>query len=116
MHGASRPDSSSKDPAANAYTRRQFLVTSGKVGAAGALAAAMPIRLVTPPAQAATAGVLSKSEQRTLRAAVARIVPSEQPGDWSAADVGADRYILTLLSGIGRIYAGGPTRRRFPRF
>jgi gluconate 2-dehydrogenase gamma chain len=47
---------------------------------------------------------------------VARIVPASGPGDWSAVDVGADNYILTLLSGTGRIYAGGPTRPRFVRF
>jgi gluconate 2-dehydrogenase gamma chain len=116
MQGPSRPDSSSKDPAENAYTRREFLVRSGKAGAAGAIAATVPIRLLTPPAQAAPAGVLTKSERRTLRAAVARIVPAEGPGDWSAAEVGADEYIVGLLAGTGHIFAGGPTRRRFPRF
>lgn len=61
-------------------------------------------------------GVLTPSQHRTLRAAVARIVPASGPDDWSAADVGADRYIVTLLSGTGRIYAGGPYRSRFARF
>lgn len=61
-------------------------------------------------------GALTSSQLATLRAAVARIVPASRPGDWSAADVGADSYILTLLSGAGRIYAGGPSRSRFSRF
>jgi hypothetical protein len=47
---------------------------------------------------------------------VSRIVPASGPGDWSAVDVGADSYILALLSGVGRIYAGGPYRSRFGRF
>ena len=56
--------------------------------------------------------------QATLRAAVARIVPASGPGDWSAADVGADNYILTLLAirPTPAIYAGGPFRSRFARF
>jgi gluconate 2-dehydrogenase gamma chain len=60
--------------------------------------------------------VLTSEERRTLRAAVARIVPASGPGDWSAADVGADEYIVRLLAGAGRIYAGGPYRSRFARF
>jgi hypothetical protein len=59
---------------------------------------------------------LSQQQLRTLRAAVARIVPADGPGDWSAADVGADNYIVALLSGTGRIYAGGPYRSRFGHF
>src|SRR5436190_14352447 len=112
---APRPTSSEHDPPS--YSRRQFLVASGKAGLAGAAATALPVRLLAPEAAAAaTTRVLSSKERRTLRAAVARIVPAEGPGDWSAADVDADQYILTLLAGPGRVYAGGPTRRRFPRF
>lgn len=59
---------------------------------------------------------MSSGQLRTLRAAVARIVPAQGPGDWSAADVGADNYIVALLSGTGGIYAGGPYRSRFSRF
>ena len=60
--------------------------------------------------------MLAPGQQATLKAAVARIVPASGSGDWSAADVGADNYILTLLSGAGSIYAGGPYRSRFARF
>jgi gluconate 2-dehydrogenase gamma chain len=89
-------------------TRRQAL----KQGSAGALALSIPVRLL-PPSGPAT---LTASQATTLRAAVARIVPAAGPGDWSAADVGADSYILNLLAGVGMIYAGGPTRARFSRF
>jgi len=92
-------------------TRREALVDAGRAGAAGAMAVALPPGLLR-----GQPGGLSPSQRRTLRAAVARIVPASGPGDWSAADVGADRYIVTLLSGIGRIYAGGPYRSRFARF
>lgn len=91
-------------------TRRQLLKDAGKAGVALAVSPYFVGR-----AQAA-AGVLSSKQRRTLRAAVARIIPAETPGDWSAADVGADSYILGLLAGIGRIYAGGPVRARFGRF
>ena len=74
-----------------------------------------PTQLLAPT-RASAAAVLSKKQRRTLRAAVARIVPATSPGDWSAADVGADEYILGLLTGASRIYAGGPTRKRFARF
>ena len=95
-----------------ALTRRQALKQAGRTGAAGALALALPPWLV----KAGGAAALAPSRQATLRAAVARIVPASGPGDWSAADVGADNYILTLLSGTARIYAGGPYRSRFARF
>jgi gluconate 2-dehydrogenase gamma chain len=96
------------------YTRRDFVVGAGKAGVAGAVASTLPLSVFTPPAAAKQA--LSAAQRRTLRAAVARIVPAEHPGDWSAADVGADNYILGLLAGIDHIYAGGPVRRRFKRF
>jgi hypothetical protein len=82
------------------------------MGAAGALALSLPPWLLKPRGAAA----LAPSAQATLKAAVARIVPASGPGDWSAADVGADNYILTLLSGTGSIYAGGPYRSRFAKF
>jgi hypothetical protein len=82
---------------------------------ASAVAVAVPPSLLGAPAPSSR-GALSAGQRRTLRAAVARIIPAESPGDWSAADVGADDYIAVLLSGTGRIYAGGPVRRRFARF
>lgn len=96
-------------------TRRQALADAGKAGAAGALALGLPPGVLrTSSLQGA--GPLTQRQLATLRAAVARIVPASGPGDWSAADAGADTYIVTLLSGIGRIYAGGPVRSRFARF
>jgi gluconate 2-dehydrogenase gamma chain len=67
-------------------------------------------------AHAAAGAPLNAAQRRTLRAAVARIVPAQGPSDWSAADVGADDYIVALLSGTGGIYAGGPNRSRFADF
>lgn len=96
-------------------TRRQALTQAGRTGAAGALALALPPWLLKPGG----APSLAPSQQSTLRAAVARIVPASGSGDWSAADVGADNYILTLLSNPahpGQMYAGGPCRSRFSRF
>lgn len=97
-----------------ALTRRQALREAGRAGAAGAMAIALPPQLLAGGSTAR--GVLSSGQVATLRAAVARVVPASGPGDWSAADVGADNYILTLLSGTARIYAGGPARTRFGRF
>jgi hypothetical protein len=85
------------------------------MAAASALALSLPPWLPRPRGAAA----LAPSAQVTLKAAVARIVPASGPGDWSAADVGADNYILNLLSNPGhpaQIYAGGPYRSRFRRF
>jgi len=93
------------------FTRRQAL---GRAGAAGAMFAFAPglVRW----ARAASGAALTQAQLRTLRAAVARIVPAQGAGDWSAADVGADSYIVALLSGTGNVYAGGPYRSRFGSF
>ena len=96
------------------WTRREALAQAGKAGIAGTLALTVPPQLLG--ARQAPASVLGQRQVATLRAAVARIVPAQGPGDWSAADVGADNYILTLLSHPGKIYAGGPVRSRFARF
>ena len=93
------------------FTRRQALGRAGQFGATFAIAP----RLVRW-AHAVVGAPLSDGQLRTLRAAVARIVPAQGPGDWSAADVGADNYIVALLSGTGSIYAGGPYRSSFGDF
>lgn len=93
------------------FTRRQVIGRAGTAGATFALAPEL-VRW----ARAASGASLSQAQLRTLRAATARLVPAQGPGDWSAADVGADNYIVTLLSGTGRMYAGGPYRSRFGRF
>lgn len=94
-------------------TRREALEQGGKAGLAGMLALALPPQLL---GLRPSAGRLSPNQLKTLAAAVARIIPASGPGDWSAADVGADNYIVTLLAGTGQIYAGGPVRSRFARF
>jgi hypothetical protein len=91
-----------------ARTRRELLRDSG----AAMLVLTLPASVFKAPANS----VLTSSEQRTLRAAVARIIPAEHPGDWSAADVGADNYIAHLLTGTEEIFAGGPYRAQFGDF
>jgi hypothetical protein len=84
---------------------------------AGALAGAIGSVPLRATSQAGAPGAtLSALERRTLDAALARMIPADRPGDWSAADLGAGDYIDRLLAGDGRIYAGGPTRAAFPGF
>lgn len=92
-------------------TRREILRDAGWAGVGLSF---LPQLLAE--AAAARDGTLSSKQRRTLHAAVARIVPAQGPGDWSAADVGADSYILYLLDGTSRIYAGGPVRKLFSHF
>jgi hypothetical protein len=97
------------------FSRRELLAAAAKIGAIGAVATRLPRRASAGLAAPASAP-LSAQQRRTLDAALARVIPADGPGDWSAADVGAGDYIARLLSGDGRIYAGGPTRRRFAAF
>jgi gluconate 2-dehydrogenase gamma chain len=90
-------------------TRRALLGAGARTGVAAGLAVRFGLR-------SRTAAALDPRERRTLRAALARMIPAGGDGDWSAADVGADRYIERLLSGRLDIYAGGPYRRDFPEF
>ena len=94
---------------ASGLTRRELV----RGAAGGAFALAVPPALLRP---LGAHGLLTTSEAATLKAAVARIVPSSGAGDWSAADVGADAYIAKLLSGIEFIFAGGPFRADFANF
>lgn len=91
---------------ADGLTRRELV----RGAAGGAFALALPPAFLRP---VGSHGLLTTGESATLKAAVARIVPSSGPGDWSAADVGADAYITKLLSGIEFIFAGGPYRSQF---
>jgi hypothetical protein len=93
-------------------TRRELV----RGAAGGAFALAVPPRLLGLGVPLGSHGLLTTSQTATLRAAVARIVPSSGAGDWSAADVGADRYIANLLAGIEMIFAGGPYRSDFAQF
>jgi gluconate 2-dehydrogenase gamma chain len=97
------------------YSRRELLATAAKLGAAGAVAKTLSLPTRTSRA-APGSGTLSAPQRRTLDAALARMIPADGQDDWSAADLGAGDYIERLLSGDGRIYAGGPTRRRFAAF
>lgn len=94
---------------ADGLTRRELV----RGAAGGAFALALPPAFLRP---VGSHGLLTNGESATLKAAVARIVPASGPGDWSAADVGADVYIANLLSGVGMIFAGGPYRGQFARF
>lgn len=97
-------------------TRRTFLRGAGATGAALAAGAALP----SLPAFAGPGSFFTTDERTTLDAALARMIPAERPGDWSAADVGAGDYIERLLMSFDeadqRIYAGGPTREHFHTF
>ena len=96
------------------YSRREFLATGAKAGAVSSVLGALPVRSIRIGGRPKRP--LSTSERRTLDAALARMIPAEGPGDWSAADVGAGDYIEGLLSGANRIFAGGPIRPRFSHF
>ena len=97
------------------YTRRGFLAAAGRAGAAGAIVASLPMPALVPRLADAQP-VLVPERRRTLDAALARMIPADGADDWSAADLGAGDYIEGLLSGDGRIYAGGPTRASFGDF
>ena len=100
------------------YTRRQFLTTTAKAGAGGLLLSSLPFPdLVTRRLLAETpVDFFTAAQRRTLDAALARMIPADTPGDWSAASAGAGDYIERLLAGTDRIYAGGPFRSEFPCF
>lgn len=79
-------------------TRRRLLARGAQLAAAGAVVATWPRR-------AGRAGVFTASQRQTLDAALARLIPAEGPGDWSAADVGVAEYVERLV--LEKVYAGG---------
>lgn len=91
------------------------MATAARAGAAGAALSSVPLGVPAPRASAADP-VLSVERRRTLDAALARMIPAEGPGDWSAADVGVGDYIERILTGAGDVYAGGPMREQFADF
>ena len=99
------------------WSRRRFLQMAGAATGAGMLSWRLPAL-----AAGNAAGFLSQPETATLNAALARMIPSSGPGDWSAADLGVATYIDTILSawpGSGAappVFAGGPYRSSFPNF
>jgi gluconate 2-dehydrogenase subunit 3-like protein len=100
------------------FTRREFLATTAKLGAAATIGSALPLPRLLPRPLASGSGFLSPAQRRTLDAALARMIPADGPDDWSAASIGAGDYIDGLLatdpasSGQG-IFAGGPFRDDF---
>lgn len=92
------------------FSRRSFLGASVKAGAAAIVMRALPAAGTSAPS------LFTPRERLVLDAALARMIPAEGEGDWSAADLGAGRYIERLLAGTGKLYAGGPFRRHFARF
>lgn len=99
------------------WSRRRFLQMAGAATGAGMLSWRLPAL-----AAGNTAGFLSAPETATLNAALARMIPSSGPGDWSAADLGVATYIDMILSaspGSGTappVFAGGPYRSSFADF
>lgn len=93
-------------------SRRTFLKNTRDAGAAAAVAGvSLPVA-----ATGRGAGILSARGRQTLDAALARVIPAVGADDWSAASLGAGRYIERLLAGPRNLYAGGPYRGRFGRF
>lgn len=91
-------------------SRRRFLQIAGAATGAGLAGWRLP-------ALAAGGGTfLTPSEVTTLNAALARMIPSSGPGDWSAADLGVANYIDNILSAsfggssAPPVFAGGPYR------
>ena len=102
-------------------TRREFLATTAKLGAAATIGSALPLPRLSPRPVAAGSGFFSIAQRRTLDAALARMIPAAGPGDWSAVDVGAGDYIdgllaTDLVNGDTGIFAGGPFRANFADF
>lgn len=112
-------------------SRREFLARTAQLGAAVPLLASCDAngpafgnggeRPDEQPLTALAPFAFTDSQRSALTAAVARMIPAEGAGDWSAADAGAVEYIEQLLnafSGDGnpKLYGGGPTRDRFAQF
>lgn len=91
-------------------SRRRFLQIAGATTGMGIIGWHLP-------ALALEGGnFLTTSEVVTLNAALARLIPSSGPGDWSAADLGVATYIDNILSAsidatsAPPVFAGGPYR------
>lgn len=95
------------------WSRRRFLQLAGAATGAGLIGWQWPAL--------GAGGFLSPAEVATLDAALARMIPSSGPGDWSAADLGVATYIDNILSsapgsGSAPVFAGGPYRSEFADF
>ena len=104
--------------------RREFLVGSAKLGAAGLAVGSLPLVGAECGDTSTSPPFFTADEMATLQAAVAQLVPAESPGDWSGVDAGAHLYIDKLLRSFDDagqpvdpdIYGGGPYRTQFPSF
>lgn len=99
------------------WSRRRFLQVAGAAAGTGLLWGRLPASalggLLT---SGSSGGFLTPREITTLNAALARMIPSSGPGDWSAADLGVASYIDGILSASfdsgspPPVFAGGPYR------
>jgi gluconate 2-dehydrogenase subunit 3-like protein len=101
-------------------SRRELLVRGTKLGALGVLASGVvgPGSWLRPGKALASSLAL---DEVTLVAALRRMIPKDNPGDWDAVDAGALDYIKQLLgtdleNGSVGIFAGGPLACDFPNF
>ena len=100
------------------WSRRRFLQVAGAAAGAGLLAPWIPAESLSGSGGAT--GYLTAGEITTLDAALARMIPSSGPGDWSAADLGVASYIDNILSAtfgngnVAPVFAGGPYRVASP--
>lgn len=113
-------------------TRREILKIAGagglaltfagcRFGGSSGVAGKSPALPEQQPASSLPGFDFTDAERAALSAAVARLIPAQGPGDWSAADAGAVEYIEQLLNafsrpGDPRVYAGGPVRSEFDDF
>lgn len=101
------------------WTRRRFLQVAGAATGASLVGWRLP---ALAEGAAGGGGFLTTAEITTLNAALARMIPSSGPGDWSAADLGVSNYIDNILSAFEpglaapMVFAGGPDRDSFGDF
>lgn len=109
------------------WSRRRFLQVAGAATGTGLLGWRLPADALSTGAGTTAlgptgTGFLRPQEVATLNAALARLIPSSGPGDWSAADLGVATYIDMILSAFTAagsappVFAGGPYRSDFPSF
>lgn len=99
------------------WSRRRFLQVAGAAAGTGLVWGRIPASALGGLATSgASGGFLTPRELTTLKAALARMIPSSGPGDWSAADLGVASYIDGVLSAsfdsatAPPVFAGGPYR------
>lgn len=103
------------------WSRRRFLQVAGAAAGTGLIWGRLPASALGGLGTGvAPGGFLTSRELTTLNAALARMIPSSGPGDWSAADLGVASYIDGILSATfdtgtaPSVFAGGPYRTESP--